>query len=209
VKSRPPPLDGAEWMPLDAAYRFGHAHTGSVDFTITDLQNALEAGLVRAKIRARSHDGRDEQGALSPKFWKSFALKAKWSRAADDAPPIGTGLRLARRGKLTIRDHAVVYAWGPDIRRLWPTSQADSPKPQPARSGGRKGRLPKYDWPTIDGEITRRMIRDGRFVKPRSTNKLATDVLEWASRKWLEVPSETSMREHVDIVLNILRQLKN
>jgi hypothetical protein len=210
MKSGPLPPNGAEWMPLDTAYRLGYAHTGSVEFTVTDLQNALEAGSVRAKIRLRGGNGKDEQRALDPEFWRtSFGLKAKWSQASVDAAPVVIGLRLARRGKQIIRDYGVVYVWEPDIQKLWPTSKAASPKPQPAQSGGRKGRLPEYDWPVIDREITRRMMRDGKLVEPRSTNKLATDVLEWASLKWREVPSETSMREHVNNVLNILRQLKN
>jgi hypothetical protein len=191
MKSRPPPpLDGTEWMTLDAAYRLGHAHTGSVDFTITDLQNALEAGLVRAKIRGRSGDGQDEHGAFPPELWKSFALKAKWSQASDDAAPVVVGLQLVRRGKLIFRyQHFVIYVWEPDVRKLWPTGRAPVQKPEaPTRSRQPEqerqqdkpagGRNPHPDRAAILENYRQRRTRRERNAAKNTAQWVETEVAE-------------------------------
>jgi hypothetical protein len=205
VKSSPPPLDGAGWIPLDAAFLAGYAHTGSVDFTIADLQSALEAGSVQAKIRQRGDDGIVRQARCIPDFWKAFGLKAKWRQAADDAAPVAIGLRLARRGKLIIRALTVVYVWQPDIHKLWPMGQAASPKrqredqqeqrhqankQQATKLAGkqRRGAKPLYDRERIEAEIRTRQ-------KPT-----AVEMVAWCMENGLRAPTERQMARYIENV---------
>ena len=154
--------------------------------------------------RGRSGDGQDEQGAFPPELWKSFALKAKWSQASDDAAPVVVGLQLVRRGKLIFRGYNVVYVWEPDVRKLWPTSKAVSPKPRRERrqqaterqpttpaskqTKARPGAKPQYDREKIKAEIRTRQ---------KST---APEMVEWCKANGLKPPGERQMARYIAAV---------
>jgi hypothetical protein len=74
-------------------------------------------------------------------------------------------------------------------------------------SGRKRGRKPKFDWPSIEREIAQRCInKRTKVVKvPDNESKLAKDVLDWAATKFVDAPEERAMRAAVKRICDLLR----
>jgi hypothetical protein len=89
------------------------------------------------------------------------------------------------------------------------TSTMTAPHPsddtRPPERG--RGRILKYDWLAIAGEIARRCIDPKtRLLKiPKSERRLAKAMLEWCQEKHQKEPAHSQMREAVKIVCAALR----
>ena len=73
--------------------------------------------------------------------------------------------------------------------------------------GRKRGRKPKFDWPTIEREIAQRCInKRTKVVKvPDNETKLAKDVLDWAATKFVDAPEDRAMRAAVKRICDLLR----
>ena len=76
-----------------------------------------------------------------------------------------------------------------------------------SKSGRKRGRKPKFDWPTIEREIAQRCInKRTKVVKvPDNETKLAKDVLDWAATKFVDAPEDRAMRAAVKRICDLLR----
>jgi hypothetical protein len=76
-----------------------------------------------------------------------------------------------------------------------------------SESGRKRGRKPKFDWPTIEREIARRCIdKKTKQVKvPDNESKLTEAMLDWCAEKYDEFPGVTAMQATVKRVCAMLR----
>jgi hypothetical protein len=74
-------------------------------------------------------------------------------------------------------------------------------------SGRKRGPKVKFEWASINREITRRCFdeKTGRVQVPENEGKLAKDMLDWCGTKFEEIPSDWAMREAVKKICAMLR----
>ena len=95
-----------------------------------------------------------------------------------------------------------------ELDKHYPATQSSgrptNPLEPPPR---RRGRLTTHDWHSIDGEIARRCInqKTRRLEVPKNENKLAEDMLNWLSKRGIDPPAPSEMREAVKRICASLR----
>jgi hypothetical protein len=128
------PLDNFDWVPLDIPHRWLAERTGNGDLAALDLTKLLATPPPHGVRTMRRYFGRFrdlsrpdlEREQLDFSFWVKYQLSS-WSD--------GLRIGLANRGVTYPIPAAGIYAWKPDLMRVWPDMfpavPAKTPSPPP------------------------------------------------------------------------------
>jgi hypothetical protein len=205
------PLDSPIWLTLNEAYRRGYALTNTSDVVVADLQQGLEDGRLHSKIRwlkgvgfigdtatrTRNQNSRPEE-LLPSTFRPDFEILCRDNK-----------LRLLSRGSKFISGAAVIYVWGPDLKKFLRTD-ATSPQPPPPATEVpvERGRKRVHERADLQSAALGLALQR----KPGAPEKKPTDVVnelrEWCKRNKRKVPSPSTLYDIVAAALRIKPTLK-
>jgi hypothetical protein len=196
------PLDDSRWWSWGRAIE--HVRQLRLSRAIADQElataiNERHVGCKMEWLDRRTDLPQRAVTLLEDSFFAVFRIEPGWGKL----------LSVAHRPNAHLpRDH-VLYAWGPDIEKIWPSAEPSEPRAAdpltpPVR---RRGGVLKHEWHAICAEIARRCIdpKTGRVAVPKSENKLAEDTLKWLSGQGIDPPAPSEMREAVKHVCAALR----
>lgn len=83
-----------------------------------------------------------------------------------------------------------------DVERLWPKRR---------NNGGRK---PTYDWPSFIAHTKELLMDEGGFHEGWMQANCERDMMDWCSRNWTRIPSESVVRDKVKAAVREFKQEK-
>jgi hypothetical protein len=105
-----------DYMPIDAAFMYIRDRIGSAALAARDLHAALLDGRLRSAYRRIKPDGTQDQGELSPDFWKQFTLTESYD-----------GKRVAFWSNKVVTADYYFFVHRADLDRLYPTERHAEP----------------------------------------------------------------------------------